>query len=201
MTRSRLVLDVRGGDGDAALALFGRVVDRAVVAHGDLRIVLRQHHGDRRRQGRLAVIDVADRPHVHVRLVSLEFRLGHCSRLPVGVSVRSVATTEWRAATASSAQNGAHERNRTADLLLTMQMLYRLSYVGTIVGTSGGQHRSVKLSVLGCCYRRTDVAQRPDARKTQPPVRLPRSESRQGDCEPRNLLNARHSCQRKSAKT
>ena len=25
---------------------------------------------------------------------------------------------------------GAHERNRTADLLLTMQMLYRLSYVG-----------------------------------------------------------------------
>ena len=28
------------------------------------------------------------------------------------------------------ADNGAHERNRTADLLLTMQMLYRLSYVG-----------------------------------------------------------------------
>src|SRR5688572_2724516 len=28
------------------------------------------------------------------------------------------------------AVDGAHERNRTADLLLTMQMLYRLSYVG-----------------------------------------------------------------------
>jgi hypothetical protein len=27
-------------------------------------------------------------------------------------------------------RSGAHERNRTADLLLTMQMLYRLSYVG-----------------------------------------------------------------------
>jgi hypothetical protein len=27
-------------------------------------------------------------------------------------------------------EDGAHERNRTADLLLTMQMLYRLSYVG-----------------------------------------------------------------------
>ena len=27
-------------------------------------------------------------------------------------------------------RGGAHERNRTADLLLTMQMLYRLSYVG-----------------------------------------------------------------------
>src|SRR5262249_2970100 len=30
---------------------------------------------------------------------------------------------------------GAHERNRTADLLLTMQMLYRLSYVGLRPGT------------------------------------------------------------------
>jgi len=29
-------------------------------------------------------------------------------------------------------RSGAHERNRTADLLLTMQMLYRLSYVGAI---------------------------------------------------------------------
>src|SRR5262249_38294934 len=32
----------------------------------------------------------------------------------------------------ASIQDGAHERNRTADLLLTMQMLYRLSYVGAI---------------------------------------------------------------------
>ena len=28
--------------------------------------------------------------------------------------------------------NGAHERNRTVDLLLTMEMLYRLSYVGGV---------------------------------------------------------------------
>ena len=28
---------------------------------------------------------------------------------------------------------GAHDRNRTGDLLLTMQMLYRLSYVGATV--------------------------------------------------------------------
>ena len=27
-------------------------------------------------------------------------------------------------------QSGAHDRNRTDDLLLTMEMLYRLSYVG-----------------------------------------------------------------------
>ena len=29
-----------------------------------------------------------------------------------------------------AAQSGAHDRNRTDDLLLTMEMLYRLSYVG-----------------------------------------------------------------------
>ena len=41
-------------------------------------------------------------------------------------------------------QGGAHERNRTADLLLTMQMLYRLSYVGVDrLGLPGGQHRTV----------------------------------------------------------
>ena len=33
--------------------------------------------------------------------------------------------------TVRDAGYGAHERNRTADLLLTMQMLYRLSYVGS----------------------------------------------------------------------
>jgi hypothetical protein len=39
--------------------------------------VLRQHLGDRRRQGGLAVIDVPDRPDIHVRLVALEFFLRH----------------------------------------------------------------------------------------------------------------------------
>jgi hypothetical protein len=38
---------------------------------------LRQHHGHRRRQRRLAVIDVPDRPHVHVRLRPIKFALGH----------------------------------------------------------------------------------------------------------------------------
>ena len=33
--------------------------------------------GHRRRQRRLAVVDVADRPHVHVRLRTIEFLLGH----------------------------------------------------------------------------------------------------------------------------
>ena len=34
------------------------------------------------------------------------------------------------------ADNGAHERNRTVDLLLTMEMLYRLSYVGSAAALS-----------------------------------------------------------------
>src|SRR5258708_4038618 len=40
------------------------------------------------------------------------------------------------------ADNGAHERNRTADLLLTMQMLYRLSYVGGAAARGKTQTRS-----------------------------------------------------------
>ena len=72
----RLVLDVGDRDRDPALALLGRVVDRiegAVLGLALERQVLR----DRRGQRRLAVIDVADRADVHVRLGSLELLLGH----------------------------------------------------------------------------------------------------------------------------
>ena len=71
-----LVLDVGDGDGDAALALFGGVVDRiegpvlGVALQGEVL-------GDRRGQARLAVVDVADRPDVDVRLGALELLLGH----------------------------------------------------------------------------------------------------------------------------
>ena len=64
----RLVLHVRRGDGDAALALFRCVVDRVERAERVLRVVLGQHLRDRRRQRRLAVIDVPDRPNIHMRL-------------------------------------------------------------------------------------------------------------------------------------
>jgi hypothetical protein len=49
------------------------------------------------------------------------------------------------------ADNGAHERNRTADLLLTMQMLYRLSYVGggAARGTTGTRSRPTPLRSRG----------------------------------------------------
>ena len=64
----RLVLHVRGRDRDTALALFRCVVDRVERTERVLRVVLRQHLRDRRRQRRLAVIDVPDRPNVYVRL-------------------------------------------------------------------------------------------------------------------------------------
>ena len=79
VTVGRLVLHVRRGDRDAALPLFRRVVDRVERAEHDLRVVLLQYLGDRRRQRRLAVIDVPDRPHVHVRLRTIKFFLRHKS--------------------------------------------------------------------------------------------------------------------------
>ena len=71
-----LVLDVGDGDGDAALALLGSVVDG--VEGAVLRLALeRQVLGDRRGEARLAVVDVADRADVDVRLGALELLLGH----------------------------------------------------------------------------------------------------------------------------
>ena len=73
-----LVLDVGDGDGDAALALLGGVVDLVEVAVLGLALegeVL----GDGRRQGRLAVVDVTDGADVDVGLGALELLLGHPS--------------------------------------------------------------------------------------------------------------------------
>src|SRR4029079_16745621 len=71
-----LVLDVRDRDGDAALALFGRVVDR--VEGAELGPTLeREGLGYSRGERGLAVVDMTDRPHVHMRLVALELLLCH----------------------------------------------------------------------------------------------------------------------------
>src|SRR5271168_4713817 len=77
----RFILHVRNRNGDAALALFRRVVNRIKRAEKYLRVVLREHLGDCRRQRRFAVIDVTNGPNVHVRLVSFELLLGHCFSL------------------------------------------------------------------------------------------------------------------------
>src|SRR5688572_6918019 len=74
----RLVLDVRGRDRDAARPLFGRLVD--LVVRLELTAVLLGHHlGQGSRQRRLAMIDVADRAYVYVRLGALKFLFGHSS--------------------------------------------------------------------------------------------------------------------------
>jgi len=76
-----LVLDVRDRDRDAALALFGRVVDRVEGAILGLPLegeVLRDRGG----QARLAVVDVPDRSDVDVRLRPLKLPLCHLELLP-----------------------------------------------------------------------------------------------------------------------
>jgi hypothetical protein len=63
-------------DRDTALSLFRRLVD--LVVRQELgAALLRQHLGDRRRQRRLAVVDVPDRPDVQVRFISDEFFFCH----------------------------------------------------------------------------------------------------------------------------
>ena len=73
----RLVLDVRGVDRDPALALLGSVVDRREVARDGVPALLGEHLRDRRREGRLAVVDMPDRADVDMRLRALELLLGH----------------------------------------------------------------------------------------------------------------------------
>ena len=52
------------------------------------------------------------------------------------------------------ARCGAHDRNRTDDLLLTMEMLYRLSYVGfDDQGRPGGQHCTAAVAAFYVLHR------------------------------------------------
>src|SRR5262245_15187117 len=48
-----------------------------------------------------------------------------------------------------SCAGGAHDRNRTGDLLLTMEMLYRLSYVGAHDGDHPSGQHGAEVSVEG----------------------------------------------------
>jgi hypothetical protein len=70
------VLQVGDGDGDAALALFGRFVN--LVEGGVLgQFGGGQDFGDGRRQGGFAMVDVADGAHVHMRFGSFKSPLCH----------------------------------------------------------------------------------------------------------------------------
>src|SRR5262249_59545959 len=68
------------GDGDAPLLLLRRLVD--LVEGGEVgQALVGEDLGDGRRQRGLAVVDVADRADVHVRLGPLELLLGHLALL------------------------------------------------------------------------------------------------------------------------
>src|SRR6478735_7095395 len=78
VTLLRLVLHVRDVDRDTALLLLRRLVDLVERREGvQVRVLVVQHLRDGRGQRRLAVVDVADRADVDVRLRPLELRLAH----------------------------------------------------------------------------------------------------------------------------
>ena len=131
VTLRRLVLHVRRVDRDTTRLFFRRVVDRLERPNRDLGIPLRKRHRDRRRQRRLPVVHVTDRPHVHVRLRTVELLLGHrCSFLEPLPDPAGAANLETTFAINAPALVGAHDRIRTGDLVLTKDALCRLSYMG-----------------------------------------------------------------------
>src|SRR6185369_16829365 len=73
----RLVLHVAHRNRDPPLPLLRCIVDRPKVPHRYPRVLRVQHLRDRTRQRRLAVIDMPDRPDVHVRLRPIKLLLGH----------------------------------------------------------------------------------------------------------------------------
>src|ERR1700678_4095670 len=75
-----LVLDMRSRDRDAASLLFRRLVDLVVGSKGRA-ARLRENLGDRSRQRRLAMVDMADRANVAMGLGTRKLFLGH-SRTP-----------------------------------------------------------------------------------------------------------------------
>src|SRR5271169_7192535 len=75
-----LVFDMRRRDRDPASLLFRRLVDLIVGGIGRA-ARLGQNLGDRSRQRRLAMVDMADRANVAMGLVTRKLFLGH-SRTP-----------------------------------------------------------------------------------------------------------------------
>ena len=82
MTLVSLVFHVGGRNGDAALAFFGSIVN-AVERTKLTKSALRHYFRDRCRQCRLAVVDMTDRPYVHMGLLPLKFFLCHCDCPPL----------------------------------------------------------------------------------------------------------------------
>ena len=80
-----IVFHMGGGDGDAALLLFRRVVD-LVEAARLAAVGLRAHLGERRRQRGFAVVNMAYGAYVDMNFGSLEFFFSHVTAsVPVSV--------------------------------------------------------------------------------------------------------------------
>ena len=71
-----LILNVCGVDRDTALALFRSLVDVGVILELG-KSLLGKHLRDGSRQSGLAMIDVADRPDVNMRLCSFKLLFSH----------------------------------------------------------------------------------------------------------------------------
>ena len=115
----RFVLNVGGVDGDAAGLFFGCRVN-LVVPFGFAAELGRQHCRDRRRQGGLAMVDVANRADVDVRLGPLKFAFCHFQPRKV---TKPVTTTAGHNLCHANFKYGAHCGNRTRDLSLTKGVL------------------------------------------------------------------------------
>src|SRR5262245_52076370 len=72
-----LIFDMRCRDSDSARLFFWRLVDLIIGGEGRPP-GLGQHLGNCRRERRLAMVDMANRPDVAMRLCPLEFFLCHC---------------------------------------------------------------------------------------------------------------------------
>ena len=79
MTIVGLVLHMRDRDRDPPRLLLRRLIDLIERHHRRVRIPLRQHLRDRRRQRRLPMVNMTNRPNIQMRLVPLKLRLRHRS--------------------------------------------------------------------------------------------------------------------------
>ena len=125
------------------------------------------------------------------------------TRIACGVRVLPVQSIRHAASSMTrQARNpdGAHDRNRTDDLLLTMEMLYRLSYVGRQHSTHhSGQHCTMKSSrqvyrpVWEGWLERGASKRRHTTPRRRPRIGSRRGEARDGESrDPRPLVSTQN---------
>ena len=76
VTSLGLVLKMRSGDRDPTLALLRRFID-LIISHDLCSALLGEYFGDGGGERRFAMVNVANRSHIHVRLRALKLFLRH----------------------------------------------------------------------------------------------------------------------------